>query len=324
MQIPRSLLLPLLLGACGGGGGAAPAASPTASLSTQEQQCVQAGWQRETVASGGLSRPLFWKAPTGPWTRGALLVMHGGGGSYTNFCVANVELIAPQVRFTQMALERGFAVFLLDSTDQVTDTAGRLCGKVWDDEVRNRDNLDLPYLEAVLRNLLPARRPSGSRSDVFVTGHSSGGYMAVRAASRLGDAITAIAPVSSGDPYGWFRDCTPRAGDRPNVFGAGFDNETRRQIIEPDACSSGAYPGEKPWDSPPGGARPVFRVFHHAQDGINDRSCVEKVRTQLQARGYPESAPFTLDGGSRSADVHYWLDAYNAPLLDWLASKLGS
>jgi hypothetical protein len=34
-------------------------------------------------------------------------------------------------------------------------------------------------------------------------------------------------------PGCWARDCWPRAGDRSKVFGAGFDNETGRQIIEP-------------------------------------------------------------------------------------------
>lgn len=314
----------LALAACGGGGSAtgstvsAPeAAAPTA----QELQCQARGWRREVVSAAGLQRLVLWKGPPGAWAQGTVLVMHGGGGTHTNFCVANVALTEPQVRFTDLALVQGYAVFLLDSSDRVTDNNGRLCGKVWDDEVRQRDNLDLPFIEQVLSRVLPTLRPAGSRSEVFVTGHSSGGYMAVRAASSLGDRITAFAPVSSGDPYGWTRDCTPRAGDRPNVFGAGFDNETGRQIIEPGACLSATQPNEKPWDGAPLGAKPAFRVFHHAQDGINDRSCVDKVRSQLLRRGYPETPPFTLDGPTRSADVHNWLDDYNAPLLAYFRSQ---
>lgn len=323
--------LPLLsalaaLTACGGGGSASgvsgpPAVPDAAAPTSQELQCQARGWRREVVSAAGLPRLVLWKGPPGAWTSGALLVMHGGGGTHTNFCVANVALTEPQVRFTDQALAQGFAVFLLDSSDRVTDNGGRLCGKVWDDEVRVRDNLDLPFIDQVLAGVLPALRPAGSRSEVYLTGHSSGGYMAVRAASRLGDRITAFAPVSSGDPYGWTRDCTPRAGDRPNVFGAGFDNETGRQIIEPGACLSSTQPNERPWDGAPLGARPAFRVFHHAQDGINDRSCVDKVRAQLARRGYPETAAFTLDGTARSADVHYWLDDYNAPLLAYFATQ---
>jgi poly(3-hydroxybutyrate) depolymerase len=318
------LVCGLMLAACGGGGGVAtpPGLAAAPAPTTQELQCQGAGWSRELVVSAGLQRLVLWKAPAAPWSRGAVVVMHGGGGSHTNFCVANVDTIAAQVRFTDLALSQGFAVFLLDSSDQVTDNSGRLCGKVWDDEVRDRANLDLPFIEDVVRRVIPSKRPSGARSEVFVTGHSSGGYMAVRAASRFPELVTAFAPVSSGDPYGWFRDCTRRAGDRVNVAGAGFDNETRRQIIEPAACESTSYPNEKPWDGATSASRPAFRLFHHAQDGINDRSCVAKVRTQLLARAYPEVAPFMLDGGPRSVDAHSWLDAYNAPLLAFFASRL--
>jgi len=320
MQRWTIALVSCLIAACGGSSSSAPVdAGPVAS--TQELQCQASGWQREVVDLPGQRRLLLWKAPAGAWTRGALVVLHGGGGSHTNFCVANVASIAAQVRFTDLALARGFAVFLLDSSDRVTDHEGRLCGKVWDDEVRSRDNLDLPFIEEVLVQLIPARRPAGSRGEIFLAGHSSGAFMTVRAAARFPDHISALAPVAGGDPFGWFRDCTRRSTDRPNVFGAGFDLETRRQIIEPGACSATAYPNEKPWQVAPGPARPVFKAFHHAQDGINDRSCVEKARAQLAAHGFPEEAPFVLEGGARSADAHAWLDAYGAPLLTFFESR---
>lgn len=300
---------------CGGGGGATAAdAEPAATV--QESQCRAAGWNAAVEPVAGLSRRVLWKAPAG-WSGAAIVVMHGGGGSYTNFCVANVALIAPQVRYTELALARGYAVFLLDSHDQVADGQGRVCGKVWDDEVRARANVDLPFIERVLRDLIPRQRPAGGRTETFLVGHSSGGYMAVRAASRFGDRVTAFVPVSSGDPYGWTRDCTRRPGDRANVAGAGYDNDTGRQITEPDACSPPTDAREQPWDDAGPAHRPVFRMFHHAQDGINDRSCVERARRQLLARGYPERPAYTLVGGPRSIDVHYWLDAYNAPMLDF-------
>jgi pimeloyl-ACP methyl ester carboxylesterase len=266
---------------------------------------------------------VFWKAPAA-WTRGAIVVMHGGGGSYTNFCVANDELIGAQVRFTNMALAQGFAVFLLDSSDQITDREGRRCGKIWDDEVRDRPNLDLPFIEDVVRRLIPSKRPStpGSRSEVFLTGHSSGGYMTVRAVNHFNDLFTAFAPVSSGDPYGWSRDCTRRPGDRANVSGAGFDNETHLQILELSACEASSYPHEVTWDVGPNTPKPTFRQFHHEQDGINDRSCGAKVRTQLIAHGYPEAMPFLLQGGTRRNGAHFWLDEYNAPMLEFFTSQL--
>ena len=318
------LFLALALAACGGGGvdaGAGTTAQePVATV--QETQCVAAGWTRLVISAGGLQRVVLWKAPAAGWSRGAVVVMHGGGGQHANFCVANSPVIGAQVRFTSLALAQGFAVFLPDSSDRVTDTEGRLCGKVWDDEVRSRANLDLPFLDQLLRVSIPALRPAGGRGDIFMAGHSSGGYMTVRAASALGGQIKAFAPVSSGDPYGWFRDCTLRAGDRVNVFGAGFDNETRRQIIEPGACSATSHPNEKAWDTSAGAVRPAWRAFHHAQDGINDLSCVDKVRGQLNARGYPEVPALRLEGGVRSADAHAWLDEYNQPLLDFFSAQL--
>lgn len=310
-------LLPALAACVGGGAGTTTARIVT----VQEQQCRQAGWRSESLVVAGLSRGVLWKAPAGVWARGALVVLHGGGGQHANFCVANVDLIAAQVRFTDMALAQGFAVFLLDSTDRVTDTGGRRCGKVWDDEVRPRDNLDLPFIEEVLLRLIPAARPAGSRADLYLTGLSSGGYMAVRAATRFGDLVSAFAPVASGDPDGWVRDCTPRAGDRANVFGVGRDAQTRLAIGEIDACTASSWHDEKPWADSASKARPPFRVFHHAQDGIVDRSCVDRMRRRLTRQGWPEAAPFTLEGGPRRADVHYWQDAYNAPLLAWLAEQ---
>ncbi|MBE2264316.1 MAG: alpha/beta fold hydrolase [Burkholderiaceae bacterium] len=313
----------LILCACGGGGstaassGLGAAAEPT----PQELQCQKAGWAREVVSSTGLKRLVLWKAPD-VWTRGAVVIMHGGGGTHTNFCVANVSSIATQVRFTDMALAQGFAVFLIDSSDQVSDNDGRICGKVWDDEVRARANLDLPFIEDLLRRVIPGKRPSSGRTEIFVTGHSSGGYMAVRAASHFPELVTAFAPVAGGDPYGWSRDCTRRPGDRDNVAGVGLDNETRRQISESGACEASNYPNEKTWDDSPSASKPPFRQFHHAQDGINDRSCVAKVRAQLLARKYPEEPPFMVDGGSRSAAAHSWLDEYNTPLLEFFASRL--
>ena len=246
------------LAACGSGGGEPSAAGPPSSV--QESQCLAAGWQRLVIDAAGQQRAVLWKAPAAGWSRGALVVLHGGGGQHANFCVANASVIAAQVRFTDAALAQGFAVFLPDSSDRVTDTEGRLCGKVWDDEVRARANLDLPQFEQLLGSAIPGLRPAGARSEVFLVGHSSGGYMTVRAATRLADRVTAFASVAGGDPYGWFRDCTPRAGDRVNVFGAGFDNETRRQIIEPALARVPPRPGRH--------QRPVLR-----REGARPAAC---------------------------------------------------
>ena len=70
------------------------------------------------------------------------------------------------------------------------------------------------------------------------------------------------------------------------------------------------------------GRRPHCKSLHHVQDGINDVSCVEKVRGRLRACGYPETAPFRLDGGVRSADANAGLDGYNQSLLDFFSARL--
>jgi len=313
----RLLCLGLVL-SMGGCAFASAETEPT----VQEKQCLAAGWQRLVIDAAGLQRSVLWKAPAAGWSQGALVTLHGGGGQHANFCVANAPIVAAQVRFTELALARGFAVFLPDSSDRVTDNENRRCGKVWDDEVRERANLDLPFLEQLLTVSIPALRPSGSPAEIFLAGHSSGGFMAVRAATKLSHHVTAFAPVASGDPYGWFRDCTPRRTDRFNVFGAGFDNDTRRQIIEPGACSSPQHPNEKPWDGSTQTRRPAWRAFHHMEDGIADASCVARLMGQLRARGYPETEAFRLSGGRRSVAVHYWLDAYNQPLLDFFVAQL--
>ena len=274
------------------------------------------------VEAGGLQRLALWKAPPA-WQKGAILVMHGGGGRHFNWCAANAPIIAPQVRFSELAVASGFAVFLLDSTDLVTDNEGRRCGKVWDDELRARPNLDLPFIDEMLRTVVPRLRPAGSRQEIFLTGLSSGGYMTVRAVTHLGDRIAAFAPVSSGDPYGWHRVCERGLTARTEVHGVALDNETGKRISEPGACRAEAYVRESPWDS--AGAKPPFRRFHHEDDGVHDASCGEKLGRQLRRHGYPETEPFLPRGdGRRTFANHLWLDAYSAPLLEFFARHVRS
>lgn len=290
----------------------------------QEKQCMERGWQRTVLQVAGIPRVLLWKAPTGPWHKGAIIVLHGGGGEHFQWCVANARIIKPQVNFSELALAEGFAVFLLNSSDQVTDNEGRVCGKIWDDEVRKRPNLDLPFLGEVISQRIPSLRPDGSRKEIFLTGLSSGGYMTVRAATYFDNRVTAFAPVSSGDPYGWHRVCEAGMTLRKKVHGAGFDNETGKQIVEVDACKSASYPNEKNWDSTNPATKPPFRIFRHGMDGINDSSCGEKVGALLRQHGYPGEPDFILQGGRRSLANHLWQDDYNRPVLDFFASQLKS
>lgn len=318
-----SLLIALVVSTGGCIAGSEPAPDALAGVAPQEKQCIQQGWRRATLHVAGQDRRLLWKGPDGPWNKGVILVMHGGGGHHFHWCVANSPLVAAQAGFSELAVSEGFAVFLLDSTNQVSDNEGRICGKVWDDEVRQRPNLDLPFIGEVIHTLIPRLRPPGSRKEIFMTGLSSGGYMTVRAATHHNRSVTAFAPVSSGDPYGWHRRCEPGTTRRKTVHGTAYDNETGKRITEIDSCRSPGYPREKPWDGDRHAAMPVFRMFHNRFDGINDYSCGEKVRKQLRAHGYPESPPFVLQGdGQRRARHHLWQDEYNRPILEFFASQI--
>ncbi len=295
---------------------AVAAASPP--LAPQQLECVANGWSGLSVNVEGRPRMVLWKAPPGAWRRGAIVAMHGGGGRNFHWCVANTAMTAAQVRFAEMAVARGFAVFLLDSGDEVTDREGRGCGKVWDDEVRARANLDLPFIGAVIGEEIPAHRPAGSASGVFLTGLSSGGYMATRAGTHFQGLVTAVAPVSSGDPYGWHRVCEPGLTARRTVQGVALDNDTGKRISEAGACESPNHRNEAPWDGAAHASSPVFRLFHHAFDGVHDRSCATRLERQLALRGYRSEPTFLLQGdGRRSFANHLWQDAYSAPVLEF-------
>jgi poly(3-hydroxybutyrate) depolymerase len=317
------MLVALISVMCGSATEALPAEYFTSDIRPQEKQCIQSGWQRLVLNISGLPREILWRAPEKAWTKGAIIVLHGGGGSHFQFCVPNVQFLEPQVKFTGLALEEGFAVFLLNSSDQVRDNEGRVCGKVWDDEVRNRPNLDLPFIEEVIRAAIPKLRPQESRKEIFLTGLSSGGYMTVRAATHFDDLITAFAPVSSGDPYGWHRICEKGLTPRIIVHGAGLDNETGKQITERGACLAKNYLRETAWESANPEVKPVFRVFHHKYDGVHDASCCDKVDALLRSHGYAGEKEFLLDDNrERNLANHLWQEAYNRPILDFFISQI--
>ena len=293
-----------------------------ADQAAERQKCVDEGWHEGTAQVSGLTRHFFWKAPEGAWTKGAILVLHGGGGYDFQWCHASRRFLTPQTQFTKQAVADGFAVFILDSSDAVTDTQGFACGKIWDDEERPRANLDLPFIEYVIKDLVPHLRPANSQQAVFMTGLSSGGYMSVRASTHFNNLITAFAPVSNGDPYGWHRKCIAALGKRKIVHGAGFDNETDKEIIEEGSCASAAYPHEQKWDDGGAAKKPPFLTLHHKYDGINDFSCHEKIMKQLRDHGY-QGEDFVLETNTkRSLWNHLWQSEYNRPILDFFTISL--
>lgn len=324
---PLTLALALVftIQGCGAAreGGVRTAAAEGEADSRLERGCLREGWQKLTLNAAGLKRKVMWKGPKGPW-KGAILVLHGGGGEAAHFC-AGGRLVRPQIAFANMALERGFAVFALDATtDKVTDAQGRPCGKRFDFSVLNRPNLDLPYIEQIITQVVPSKRPAGSSSAIFMTGLSTGGYMTIRASTHFADKITAFAPVSAGDPYGTDTVCDTSLSKRESAKGILTDRETGKEIVKDNACKAPSYAKESPWPTPRAAAKPAFKQFQHEDDGIVDISCMRKVTTLLEQKGYPNAGAFVVPGaGKKNAFKHLWLDEYNKPLLDFFASQAG-
>ena len=279
--------------------------------------CMAAGFDQLAPTVGSRRRSVLWRAPAGPWVRGAILVLHGGGGAHYDFCAPR-RLTRPQVDLVRMAIDRGFAVFLLDATtDVVTDAGGRPCGKRFDFSVLDRPNVDLPLARALLDQELPRLRPDGSAADVFVTGLSTGGYMTTRVGTELAAQITAFAPVAAGDPYSTETDCDPTLSRRQSAKGVLRDVDTGRQITEVGACTETESKVAREPDLAPADPLPHVKQLHHENDGIVDLSCMQKNTRRLRARGHRVEAPYLARGGRRRALVHLWREEYNAEIVDF-------
>ncbi|MEW6355522.1 MAG: hypothetical protein AB1696_04290 [Planctomycetota bacterium] len=285
-----------------------------------EKACIEKGWRKVVVKVGDRDRQLMWRGPEGAWKHGAVIAMHGGGGTYSNFG-AGLPLGEPMVEFGSLAVEKGFAVFSPDSTDGgATDAEGRSCGKRWDCvAVDGRENIDLPFIETVITQTIPELRPPNSAKHVFITGISNGGFMTVLAATHFPEKITAFAVVSAGDPYGTTMDMgTHPPRERQKAPGVFRDNETHRQVNEERAAVADAYPNEKAWPDRPGARKPPFKQFHHEGDGACDISCMKKAQRQLVAHGYPDDGAFIIGNiGRRSVWKHFWQKQYNEPLIEF-------
>lgn len=287
-----------------------------------ERKCIRAGWQKISMTAANHKRRVLYKGPAGPWRNGVIVVLHGGGGEASHFCTGR-RLLKPQIHFAEMALTHGFAVIVLESTNnKVTDAQGRECGKRFDFSVLNRANIDLPYIGYVLDKTIPSKRPPGSSKAVFMAGLSTGGYMTIRAATHFDNKITAFAPVSAGDPFGTDTVCDTSLSKRKTAKGILVDRETRKQIIKDNACKSSSYPSEAKWLSANPKKKPGFKQFQHEADGIVDMTCMQKARTMLVNNGYRDTSAFIIQSsGKKDVFKHLWLEAYNKPILNFFESE---
>ena len=284
-----------------------------------EKECTAAGWQKIEVKVEGVARQILWKAPQGVWTNGVIIALHGGGGSYTNWC-AGPRATEPMIAFSALAIKNGFAVFALDSADGVyTDASGNSCGKRFRCTAEdNTPNADLDFIEIVLSKIIPERRSKKSARDIFITGVSNGGFTTILAATHFDDKITAFAPVSAGDPYGTSIDCRKDLTIREAAPGLFYDNETRKNIGEDDSCLADAYPREQSWQSSDPASKPAFKQFHNEKDIGVDISCMQKAGKLLREHGYKDDGAFIKkDAGQKRIWKHFWLNAYNQPIIQF-------
>lgn len=286
----------------------------------EEKTCMSQGWEKANFLIGSLARRVLWKGPS-IWNRGTILVLHGGGGKASDFCVGGPG-VQPQIEFANLAVSEGFGVILLESTDGlVTDAQGRACGKRFDFSVLNRDNIDLPYIQYALTDLVTSIRPAGSSGKLFMTGLSTGGYMTTRAASHFDNLVTAFAPVSAGDPYGTDTVCDPSLSPRDSAVGILKDRETNLEITDDDACTASTYSNESPWESSNPSQKPIFKTFLHPYDGIVDLSCKSKVRNMLLSKGYTDGGYYSVPStGPKNVGYHLWLYVYNTQIINFFKS----
>lgn len=326
-SVGLALALPLLISSVSAADKAAGIARSRAMFAKYEEECTKDGWKKLVVQVEGRSRNVMWKGPKSRWKHGAIVGLHGGSGSYTNFG-AGIRLGKPMVQFSRQAIQKGFAVFALDSTwGAATDSGGRSCGKRWDCMATDkRKNVDLPFIKAVITKLIPEKRPAGSSTHVFMTGISNGGYMTILASTHFPELITAFAPVATGDPYGTVMDMsTHPLVERPTAPGVFRDRDTRKKIGEIGAADGAAYSGDRLWPkSDNGKKKPVFRQFHHEGDSVVDMSCMKKAGRQLVRHGFKDDGAFIVRSrGRRSIWSHFWQREYNRPLLEYFARLAG-
>lgn len=287
-----------------------------------ENKCIQKGWNKITIEVNDIERKILWKSPKGCWKNGAIIALHGGGGTYSNFG-SNIRIGKPMIEFSRLTIKEGFAFFSLDSTDSLIDAQGLSMGKRWDCLPKdNKANVDLPFIETVITELIPQLRTESSARDIFITGISNGGYMTILAATYFDDKITAFAPVSCGDPYGTYMDGSIKSPFRktPGIF---RDNETHMPINKKGACRAKNYLHEKIWATNHPSVYPSFKLFYHKGDRVCDISCKEKVEYLLVEHGYINAGSFVIKNfGRRSPIKHFWLKKYNRPIIKFFKESV--
>tara|TARA_R110002049_G_scaffold21045_27_gene77458 strand:+ start:3231 stop:5114 length:1884 start_codon:yes stop_codon:yes gene_type:complete len=284
-------------------------------------ECKERLWQTVSMDIQGEQRDLLWRAPAeGAWTRGAIVVMHGGGGASSDWCVEGA-LTHDMLALTEAAIEAGFAVFSLNSSG-FTDDTGQDCGKRFDALSPPEENGDIAYIEQVIGATIPGLRPAGSNEKIFMTGISNGGFMTTRASTHFDDSIAAFAPVAAGDPYGSMITCPATEVEEDKLRPGGYlDKESMLAISVVDACALPSSTREMAWESKNPVNYPPFMLLHHKKDGAVDLSCMDKAKGNLLSRGYDLRGTFLIDDDTpRNLEAHYWQPEYGPEILEFFQS----
>ncbi len=288
---------------------------------SHEQECIKNGWKKMYVNVAGDKRKVLFKLPESK-IKGAIILLHGGGGSYSNYC-ANLWYGKPMVKFSSLALKEGFAIFSPDSGwNSFSDKNGNLCGKRWASlDQGDHSQKDLDFIKTIITKIIPSKLPASASRNAFMSGISNGGYMTILSLTRLSKHIKAIAPVSAGNPYSTRMDCKRRERDRLIAPGRYFHN-SGHMISENNACSSNHIKllpkatKSKTQDVP-------FKQFHHKDDSLVDLSCMKEAQRFLIKNGFKDDAPHIASHfGGKRLWKHFWLKQYNAPIISFFKAQL--
>lgn len=291
-----------------------------------EKLCLEKGWKRLTLNIDGRERQILWQEPEGGWSKGAIIALHGGGGTYSNYC-STIPLGKPMEEFSELALQKGFAVFSLDSgRDIMLGDGGSPCGKRWfcysKGAGNDHKNPDIKFIEQVVSKTISEKRSKGGSNDIFIAGISNGGFMTALAATRLNEKIEAFAMVSSGDPYGVRLDCGDDRIGRVNAPGLWYDRDTDISINKDDACFADEYKYEMEWPQSNAGKKIAFKQFHHRLDSAIDISCMKKAQKLLVQHGYQNDGEYVVKGwGGKRLWKHFWSSKYNEPLVEFFEEQ---
>ncbi|CAA0102602.1 Uncharacterised protein [Halioglobus japonicus] len=284
-------------------------------------ECIERRWETVSFDVQGEQRDLLYRTPAdGAWTKGAIVVMHGGGGASSDWCVEG-GLTHDMLALTEAAIDAGFAVFSLNSSG-FTDDNGLDCGKRFDALSPPEENRDIAYIEKVLGTTIPGLRPAGSNVKVFMTGISNGGFMTTRASTHFDDSIAAFAPVAAGDPYASMITCPETDVEEDKLRPGGYlDTESMQAINVVDACALSSASRAMAWESKNPSKHPQFMVLHNKQDGAVDLSCMNKAKGNLVSRGYNHRGTFLVEDDTvRSVEAHYWQPEYGPEILEFFQS----